>query len=379
MKKTLVAILSLFMATTSCNNDVEKKTPETNLKKEKNNWTMEVNGKKVELFTLTNKNNMVVTITNFGGKVVTIDVPDRDGKFDDVVLGYDGIEENVKGNLYFGALIGRYGNRIAKGKFSIDGTEYTLKTNNGYNALHGGEVGYNAVVWDAKQNGNKLVLKHKEADMHEGYPGNLDVTVVYELTDDNELKITYDATTDKPTVVNLTHHSFFNLLGAGNGTILDHELMIVADRYTPIDTTMIPTGELAPVVGTPFDFTKLTPMGKNIDADDQVIKNGFGFDHNWVLNNQDGTLALAAKVVEPKTGRTMEVYTTEPGMQFYAGNFLDGSDVGKGGKKYEYRTAFCLESQHYPDSPNQDNFPTTTVRPGEKYHTQTVYKFGIQK
>ncbi len=339
---------------------------------------MEIQGKKVELFTLKNKNNVEVTITNFGGKVVSINVPDRDGNFEDVVLGYDTLEETVKGNPYFGALIGRYGNRIANGKFSIDGVEYTLKQNNGPNGLHGGEVGYNDVVWDAEQTENSLKLTHIDPDMHEGYPGNVEVTVTYELTDDNELKIIYDATTDKATVINLTHHSFFNLLGAGNGKVLDHQLTINADRYTPISDTMIPTGELAKVEGTPFDFISATAMGKNIDADDEVLKNGFGFDHNWVLNGEDGQMKLAAKVLEPKSGRTMEVYTTEPGMQFYASNFLDGSDVGKGGKKYEFREAFCLETQHYPDSPNQDNFSSTLVRPGEKYHTETIYKFGIE-
>lgn len=366
----------LMMTLSACNESTN--TKKVMQKKENNNWEMDVNGKVTKLFTLKNKNNVEVTITNFGGKVVSLNVPDKNGKFEDVVLGYDNIEETVKGNIYFGALIGRYGNRIAKGKFTIDGNEYTLKTNNGYNALHGGLIGYNDVVWDAVQEENKLILKHKDIDMHEGYPGNLDVTVVYELTDNNELKISYDATTDKATIVNLTHHSFFNLHGAGNGTVMDHKLQLIADNYTPIDTTMIPTGEIAKVEGTPFDFRELTLMGKNIDADDQVLKNGFGFDHNWVLNNQDGTLALAAKVVEPKSGRVMEVYTTEPGMQFYAGNFLDGTDIGKDGKKYTYRTAFCLESQHYPDSPNQDNFPTTVLRPGEKYHTETIYKFGVE-
>jgi len=350
----------------------------TENKKELNNWEMKVNGKTARLFTLKNKNNVEIAITNYGGKVVTLNVPDKNGNFEDIVFGYDNIEEIVKGNLYFGALIGRYGNRIAKGKFTIDGKEYSLKTNNGNNALHGGELGYNDVVWDAKQEGNRLILKHLDKDMHEGYPGNLNVTVVYELTDENELKITYDATTDKATPVNLTHHSFFNLHGAGKGTILDHKLMINADRYTPIDTTMIPTVELAEVMDTPFDFTTLTEMGKNIDADDQQIKNGFGFDHNWALNGENGVMKLAAKVVEPISGRTMEVYTTEPGLQFYAGNFLDGSDVGKGGKKYEYRTAFCLETQHFPDSPNQDNFPNTILRPGEKYYSETIYKFSVK-
>ena len=374
--KSVIILLSVVLAPMACNNN---QTKETENKKELNNWEMKVNGKTAKLFTLRNKNDIEVTITNYGGKVVAINVPDKNGKFGDIVLGYDNIEETVKGNLYFGALIGRYGNRIAKGKFTIDDKEYTLKTNNGYNALHGGEIGYNDVVWDAKQEGNKLKLKHLDKDMHEGYPGNLDVIVVYELTDENELKITYDATTDKATPVNLTHHSFFNLNGAGNGTVLDHILMMNADHYTPIDTTMIPTGELAKVTGTPFDFTNPTEMGKNIDADNQQIKNGFGFDHNWVLNGENGVMKLAAKVVEPISGRTMEIYTTEPGLQFYAGNFLDGSDVGKGGKKYEYRTAFCLETQHFPDSPNQDNFPNTILRPGEKYHSETIYKFGIEK
>ena len=374
--KSVIVLLSVVLAQMACNNH---QTKETENKKELNNWEMKVNGKTAKLFTLRNKNDIEVTITNYGGKVVAINVPDKNGKFGDIVLGYDNIEETVKGNLYFGALIGRYGNRIAKGKFTIDDKEYTLKTNNGYNALHGGEIGYNDVVWDAKQEGNKLKLKHLDKDMHEGYPGNLDVIVVYELTDENELKITYDATTDKATPVNLTHHSFFNLNGAGNGTVLDHILMMNADHYTPIDTTMIPTGELAKVTGTPFDFTNPTEMGKNIDADNQQIKNGFGFDHNWVLNGENGVMKLAAKVVEPISGRTMEIYTTEPGLQFYAGNFLDGSDVGKGGKKYEYRTAFCLETQHFPDSPNQDNFPNTILRPGEKYHSETIYKFGIEK
>ena len=345
----------------------------------KNDWTIEYIGKQTKLFTLKNPNNLEVTITNYGGKVVSLIVPDKNGKFEDIVLGYDNIDETIKGNLYFGALIGRYGNRIANGEFRIDGEEYTLQTNNGANALHGGEVGYNDVVWDARQEGNTLVLKHFDQDGHEGYPGNLNVEVIYELTDNNELKISYNATTDKATPINLTHHSFFNLKGAGNGTILDHKLMINADRYNSIDSGLIPTGELAMVKGTPFDFTSPTAIRKNINADNQDIKNGYGFDHNWVLNGEIGKMKLAARVLEPENGRVMEVYTTEPGLQFYAGNFLDGSNVGKGGKKYEYRTAFCLETQHFPNSPNQENFPNTILRPGENYYSVTNYKFGVVK
>jgi len=345
----------------------------------KNDWTIEYRGKQTKLFTLKNANNLKVTITNYGGKVVSLIVPDKNGKFEDIVLGYDNIDETIKGNLYFGALIGRYGNRIANGEFRIDGEEYTLQTNNGANALHGGEVGYNDVVWEAKQEGNTLVLKHFDQDGHEGYPGNLNVEVIYKLTDNNELKISYNATTDKATPINLTHHSFFNLKGAGNGTILDHKLMINADRYNSIDSGLIPTGELAMVKETPFDFTSPTAIGKNINADNQDIKNGYGFDHNWVLNGEIGKMKLAARVLEPENGRVMEVYTTEPGLQFYAGNFLDGSDVGKGGKKYEYRTAFCLETQHFPNSPNQENFPNTILRPGETYYSVTNYKFDVVK
>ncbi|MEN8139215.1 MAG: aldose epimerase family protein [Bacteroidota bacterium] len=377
MKRSVIAILALALSLGSCN-DAPKKEKKSSA--ENNNWEMTVRGKQTNLFTLKNKNGIETTITNYGGKIVTLMVPDKDGKMEDIVLGYDNIESTIapKGNLYFGALIGRYGNRIAKGKFSIDGQEYTLATNNGVNALHGGLIGYNDVVFDAKQEGNKLVLKHTDPDMHEGYPGNLDVTVTYELTEANELKITYDAETDKPTIVNLTSHSFFNLHGAGNGTINDHVLMINADRYTPIDNTLIPTGELAEVKGTPFDFTVAKEIGKEVNADDQILKNGNGYDHNFVLNGENGVMKLAAKVVEPKSGRVMEIFTTEPGLQFYGGNFLDGSDVGKGGKKYEFRTAFCLETQHYPDSPNQKDFPTTILRPGDKYHTETIHKFSVE-
>jgi len=378
MRNTVFAILALLIILSSCNTGKNKKAASEHKTPV---WEMNVKGKKTQLFTLKNINGIETTITNYGGKIVTLLIPDKNGEFEDIVLGYDNIESTIapKGNLYFGALIGRYGNRIAKGNFSIDGTEYSLATNNGTNALHGGLTGYNDVVFDAKLEGNKLTLNHLDPDMHEGYPGNLNVTIIYELTDNDELKIIYDAITDKPTIINLTSHSFFNLLGAGNGTINNHLLMINADRYTPIDSILIPTGELADVKGTPFDFTKLKRIGKDVDAENQVLKNGNGYDHNFVLNGENGIMKLAAKVVEPQSGRTMEIYTTEPGIQFYGGNFLDGSDVGKGGKKYEYRTAFCLETQHFPDSPNHDNFPSTILRPGERYHSETIHKFGVIK
>ncbi|MCF6223159.1 MAG: galactose mutarotase [Flavobacteriaceae bacterium] len=374
MKKSIITVILTISFIMSCKTEFKKE-----INKPEDNWELTVRNKPVKLYTLKNKNNIEVTITNYGGKIVSLNVPDKHGKFEDVVLGYDNIKNTVEGNTYFGAIIGRFGNRIAKGKFSIDGEEYTLKTNLGNNALHGGEVGYNAVVWDAKQEGNILTLKHLDPDKNEGYPGNLNIIVTYELNDDNGLKITYEAITDKSTPVNLTNHAYFNLQGAGNGTILNHKLLIVADNYTPVDSEMIPTGDIASVKGTPFDFTTLTEMGKNINADDQQIKIGSGFDHNWVLNNQDGDLALAARVVEPESGRVMEVFTTEPGLQFYAANFLNGGDVGKSGKKYQSRASFCLETQHYPDAPNQKNFPNTILKPGEKYHTETIYKFSIQK
>ncbi len=330
--------------------------------------------------TLTNKNGMMATITPYGGKLISLVVPGKNGDFDDVVLGYDSAEQYPGGNPYFGALIGRYGNRIAKGKFSLNGTEYQLKTNNGANALHGGPQGFHNVTWrlDKVDSLNKIELYYLSKDGEEGYPGNLTVKVTYSLTDENELMIDYEATTDKTTIVNLTHHSFFNLAGAGSGTILDHSLFINADKFTPVDQGLIPSGELKDVKGTYFDFTKATRIGERIDSDDDQLKNGKGYDHNWVLIRKNEGLSLAATVSEPTSGRVMEVWTTEPGLQFYSGNFLNGKDIGKGGKKYEFRSAFCLETQHFPDSPNQPNFPSTVLNPGEVYQHKTVYKFKVQ-
>jgi aldose 1-epimerase len=340
-------------------------------------------GKTAELYTLKNKSGMQVSITNFGATVVSIVVPDKAGKMADVALGYDTLDGYELNKNYLGVLVGRYGNRIAHGQFSIDGATYTLAKNNGDNSLHGGIKGFNKALWtasDVSKGGEPAVeMKYVSQDGEEGYPGNLSVTVVYTLTNKNELKIDYSATTDKKTVVNLTNHTYFNLAGQGNGDILKQALMINADRFTPVDSGLIPTGELKKVEGTPFDFRKATAIGARIDANDEQIKLGGGYDHNFVLNRKNATgLSLAAKVMEPTSGRTMEVWTTEPGVQFYTGNFLDGSFQGKGGIAYQKRTAFCLETQHFPDSPNHPSFPTTLLKPGEKYHTTTVYKFGAK-
>ena len=331
----------------------------------------------VELYTLTNASGVEARIMTYGGTVVSLKVPDRQGRLADVVLGYETLEGYLKNSPYFGAIIGRYGNRIGKGTFSLNGKQYTLSKNNGENTLHGGIKGFGTVVWKAKEvkskDGVGLELTYLSKDGEEGFPGNLSVTVVYTLTNQNELKIEYSATTDKTTVVNLTNHSYFNL--AGEGSILKHELMINASRFTPVDAGLIPTGELRSVKGTPMDFTQLAVIGTRIDQQDEQLTFGRGYDHNWVLNNATGKLALAARAYEPVSGRVMEVLTTEPGLQFYSGNFLDGSITGKGGQVYKQRSGFCLETQHFPDSPNKPGFPSTVLRPGQTYSTATIYKF----
>ena len=339
----------------------------------------------IQRYTLKNASGMTVKVTNYGAIITSIMVPDRDGKLADVALGYDRVEDyiNAVDKPYFGAIVGRYGNRIAAGKFTIDGNEYTLAVNNGENHLHGGIIGFDKVVWNAQpiEGKNALELTYQAKDMEEGYPGALSVKVTYTLTDDNAIHVHYLATTTKPTPVNLTQHTYFNLKGEGEGTILGHELMLNADRYTPVDAGLIPTGELAPVEGTPFDFTESKAIGRDIDASNQQLTYGGGFDHNWVLNKpaDSAALTLAARVVEPTTGRVLEISTTEPGIQFYCGNFLDGRLKGKAGKPYVYRGGFCLETQHYPDSPNQPNFPSSILRPGETYDTTTVFKFGTTR
>ncbi|HOK95167.1 MAG TPA: aldose epimerase family protein [Anaerohalosphaeraceae bacterium] len=339
-------------------------------------------GKKVDIYTLTNTNGMEVKITNYGGTVVSLRVPDRSGKLDDIVLGFDNIKDYEQKSPYFGCIIGRYGNRIGKGQFTLDGVKYQLATNDGENHLHGGLKGFDKVVWEAQPIKNAksvgLKLHYLSKDMEEGYPGNLDVTVTYTLTNKNELKIDYVATTDKATVCNLTNHSYFNLAGQGKGDILGHELMLNADNYTPVDKGLITTGQIVSVKGTPMDFTKPTRIGAGINADDQQIKYGGGYDHNWVLNKKGSKMTLAARVYEPSTGRLMEIYTNEPGIQFYSGNFLDGTLTGKEGRVYKHRYAFCLETQHYPDSPNKAQFPSVVLRPGEVYKTSTVHKFSTK-
>ncbi len=336
----------------------------------------------LNVYTLANKNGVKMTVTNFGCKIISLWVPDRNGTLGDVVLGYDSAQQYVAGNPSFGAIIGRYGNRIGKAKFVLDGKEYLLSANNHGNSLHGGPNGFHNAYWQTEQNPatpNRLEFRYLSKDGEEGYPGNLNAKIVYTLTDDNELVIDYLATTDKTTVINLTHHSYFNLAGPANGDILNHSMMIDADRFTVVDEGLIPTGELRKVEGTPFDFRKPHRIGERIDAHDQQIEFGKGYDHNWVLNKKDKSLTLAAKVTEPTTGRVMEVLTTEPGVQFYTGNFLNGNDRGKGGKAYDFRTGFCLEAQHFPDSPNRPDFPSVILKPGEKYEQKTVYRFSTTK
>jgi aldose 1-epimerase len=335
-------------------------------------------GQAIELYTLTNRSGMKVTITNYGGRVVSLLVPDRAGKVADVVLGFDDLSGYLDQNPYFGALVGRYANRIANGEFALDGVEYHVPKNDGPNALHGGIRGFDKKVWTARdisKENPSLELTYLSKDGEEGYPGNLSVRVIYTLTDNNEVQIDYTATTDKDTVLNLTNHSYFNLAGQGNGDILNHQLMINADRFTPINPTLIPTGELRPVGGTPFDFRKPAAIGVRINDDNEQLKFGKGYDHNFVLNHQGAGLVLAARVTDPESGRVMEVLTTQPGVQLYTGNFLDGTIHGKGGKVYGYRSALCLETQHFPNSPNQPNFPSAELKPGQTFHEMTIYKF----
>ena len=340
-------------------------------------------GEQIGLYTLSNKKGMEVAITNFGATVVVLKVPDRAGKLADVVLGFDTLQGYENGTAYFGATVGRYGNRIGGGKFSIDGKTYTLPKNNGDNTLHGGITGFNKKVWMAREiaskDGESLEMSYSSADGEEGFPGNLSVKVVFTLaTEGNELTIDYTATTDKATVLNLTNHSYFNLAGEGNGDILDHVLTLHAKQFTPVDKTLIPTGELRDVAGTPLDFTRATAIGKRINESYEQVVFGKGYDHNWVIAS-DGRkgLTLAAEAYDPKSGRTLEVLTTEPGVQFYSGNFLDGPK-GKGNKPYRQRAAFCLETQHFPDSPNHPNFPSTLLKPNSVFRSQTVFRFSAK-
>jgi len=376
MKKiTRVLLILIFLNNQSCNmkNDIKLLN--------KSDFQKNLNGKKTDLFILRNKNGIISELTNYGARVVSLWVPDLNGSFDDIVLGCSTLHDYISiKERYFGATIGRYANRIKNGKFKINNTDFILKKNNGPNHLHGGNIGYNDVVWEGKQLDNQTVeFKYLSKNMEEGYPGNLNVKVIYHLSDQNELKIEYFANTDEPTYVNLTHHSFFNLLGAGNGNINNHLLYINAKSFTPIDSKLIPTGKIELAEGTPFDFNTLTKIGKRLNDEDEQLKFGNGYDHNFVLNNSNSTDILAARVIEKKSGRILEVYTNEPGMQLYGGNFLDGKTIGKQSKAYNYRSAFCLETQHFPDSPNNPNFPNTLLKPKNNYYSICIYKFLVKK
>ena len=364
------------MIAASCNNSTETKQPVADSVKagiSKSNWGIS-DGKEVYLFTLTNKNGVEVKISNYGATITSWIAPDKKGEKSNIVMGFDSLAGYLAKPPYFGATVGRYGNRIANGKFSIDGNGYTLAANNGKNHLHGGLKGFDKVVWEVaevNENTPALTLHYLSKDGEEGYPGNLHCTITFTLSDDNELGIEYSADTDKPTVLNLTNHSYFNLTGNVDNSILKHTLMINADRYTPVDSTLITTGELKAVAGTPFDFTKPAEIGSRIDNVPG------GYDHNFVLNRKDSSLQLAAVLSDSISGRKLEVFTTEPGVQFYTGNFLDGSIKTDAGKAINKNAAMCLETQHFPDSPNKPKFPSTVLRPGQKYHTMTRYKLSV--
>ena len=389
MKNKFLLGFAVILLLVSCNQNTEQKKPDVKDMSqkaaiEKSSFGTTKDGQAVDLYTLKNVAGMTVKITNFGGIIVSWTAPDKNGKYEDITLGCDSIAGYEKGVPFFGALVGRYGNRIAKAKFSLEGKTYTLAANNGPNHLHGGIKGFDKVVWSATAvEGDEPALKltYVSKDMEEGYPGNLSVEVVYTLQKDNALKIDYTATTDKTTVVNLTNHAYFNLKGDFN-SILDHELVLNAVKFLPVDKTLIPTGVLQPVAGTVFDFTKAHKIGERIsDSSDMQIKYGGGYDHAWILSGQntEGAIRLAATVTEPTSGRVMEVLTTEPAVQFYTGNFLNGTIKGKGGVIYKKRSGLCLETEHYPDSPNQSKFPTTTLKPSETYKTTTVYRFSMKK
>lgn len=372
---TITLCLSALIAVSviSCNDQNSNETMEVKRGIAKANFG-NADGKEVFLYTLTNEKGTQVKISTYGGVVTSWVAPDKNGQKSSIVLGYDSLAGYLAKPPYFGALIGRYGNRIAKGKFTLNGTEYTLATNDGLNHLHGGNKGFDKVVWESSVENDSvpaLSLSYLSKDGEEGYPGNLQVNVLYTLTDDDELKIEYKATTDKPTVLNLTNHSYFNLTGDVANTILDHKLQVDADNYTPVDSTLIPTGQLAPVKGTPFDFTSAEKIGARIDS----VKGGY--DHNFALNSKDSPLKKVATLSDAVSGRQLEVYTTEPGLQFYTGNFLDGTLKTSDGKAININTALCLETQHFPDSPNQPNFPSTVLRPGQTFHSETVYKLSV--
>ena len=374
MKRLCMAVMAMCLLL-SCG---EKREEATLSGLMKSDFVSEVEGKPTALYVLKNKNGAEACITNYGGRLVSVMVPDKNGKMTDVVLGYDNIGQYVQSDGNYGALIGRYGNRINQGKFTLDDIEYTLPQNNGAHCLHGGPQGYHARMWDAKQlNDQALELTYLSKDGEAGFPGNLDIKVTYTLTDDNAVGIKYEATTDKKTVVNLTNHSYFNLSGVPGSDVLDQLVMINADNYTPVDSTLIPVG-ISPVDGTPLDLRTPVAIGKQINDPFQQLQFGRGYDLNWVLNTNGDKNVLAAKAYSPTSGIALEVYTNEPGIQFYTGNFMDGKDTGKHGVLYPHRGALCLETQHYPDSPNHPDFPSVVLNPGEKYVSECIYKFTVE-
>ena len=374
MKRLCMAVMAMCLLL-SCG---EKREEATLSGLMKSDFVSEVEGKPTALYVLKNKNGAEACITNYGGRLVSVMVPDKNGKMTDVVLGYDNIGQYVQSDGNYGALIGRYGNRINQGKFTLDDIEYTLPQNNGAHCLHGGPQGYHARMWDAKQlNDQALELTYLSKDGEAGFPGNLDIKVTYTLTDDNAVGIKYEATTDKKTVVNLTNHSYFNLSGVPGSDVLDQLVMINADNYTPVDSTLIPVG-ISPVDGTPLDLRTPVAIGKRVNDPFQQLQFGRGYDLNWVLNTNGDKNVLAAKAYSPTSGIALEVYTNEPGIQFYTGNFMDGKDTGKHGVLYPHRGALCLETQHYPDSPNHPDFPSVVLNPGEKYLSECIYKFTVE-
>ena len=378
---TSTTILSLAAAALLMGGCAQKKEPPMSSAITKAPFGQTEAGQPIELYTLKNASGMEAGIINLGGIVVSLKVPGRGGQIADVVLGFDKLADYEKPNPYFGAIVGRYGNRIAKGRFTLNGVEYKLAVNDGENSLHGGIHGFNHAVWQAREVPGAdpaVELTYVSKDLEEGYPGNLTVKVTYTLTAANELRIDYSATTDKDTVANVTNHSYFNLAGQGQGDILGDVLTIYASKFTPVDAGLIPTGELKSVAGTPFDFRQPTVIGARIDNDDEQLKRGKGYDHNWVVDGAPGTLRPAARVSDPGSGRVLEVLTTEPGVQFYTGNFLDGTSAGKSGKVYQRRYGFCLETQHFPDSPNHPDFPTTVVKAGAQYKSTTVFRFSVE-
>ncbi len=339
-------------------------------------------GEQVFIYTLTNKNGLEAKIINYGATIVSLTTPDKNNKFDDIVMGYDNLEDYINGSSYFGCIVGRFGNRINKGKFKLDGVEYQLTINDGVNHLHGGTIGFNKVLWNAEpiltDSSQSLKLIYHSKDGEQGYPGNLTIEVIYTLNNNNEIVIDYSATTDKPTIINPTHHSYFNLSGSFENTILNHELYIDADYITTVNDQLIPTGELMRVEGTPFDFKTFHKIGERINQQHQQLIFGKGYDHNWVLNNYNGKVRKVAELYEPVSGRAMEVLTDQPGIQFYSGNFLNKSIKGKNGVTYDYRTGLCLETQHFPDSPNHSDFPSVILKPREKYTQKTIYRFLVK-